>query len=134
MKFVSTDHNQTNNLTNLIICFSKQRIYFYFLLSMLRPIYFLICFYLDNLNLYIYIYIYIYIYKFIYINIYIYINYIIYIYIYIYTYTYNNPRHPLEILVPGKRVVICCFFDGVIYTKLTWKIDNIKSPFKGSFS
>ena len=65
-----------------------------------------------------------------------------YKYIYIYIYIYNNPRHPLEILVPGKRVVICCFFDGVMYTythkkksrKLTWKIDNIKSPFKGSFS
>ena len=40
MKVVSTDQKQTNNLTSLIICFSKQRIYFYFLLSMLRPIYF----------------------------------------------------------------------------------------------
>ena len=30
MKVASTDHNQTNNLTSLIICFSKQRIYFHF--------------------------------------------------------------------------------------------------------
>ena len=52
MKVVSTDHNETNNLTSLIICFSNQRIYIYviyiyiyiliryiflFLLSMLRP-------------------------------------------------------------------------------------------------
>ena len=37
-KVVSTDHKQANNLTSLIICFFKQRIYFYFLLSMLRPI------------------------------------------------------------------------------------------------
>ena len=40
MKVVSTDQKQTNNLTSLIIWFSKQRIYFYFLLSMLRPIHF----------------------------------------------------------------------------------------------
>ena len=32
---------QANNLTSLIICFFKQHIYFCFLLSMLRPIYFL---------------------------------------------------------------------------------------------
>ena len=38
MKVVSTDHNQTINMTSLIICFSKQQIYSYFLLSMLRPI------------------------------------------------------------------------------------------------
>ena len=38
MKVVSTDHKQANNLTSLIICFFKQRIYFYFLLSMLRLI------------------------------------------------------------------------------------------------
>ena len=42
MKVAATDHNQANNLTSLIICFSKQRIYFYFFLSMLRPI----CFFL----------------------------------------------------------------------------------------
>ena len=33
MKVVPTDHNQTNNLTSLIICFSKQRIYFYFFVN-----------------------------------------------------------------------------------------------------
>ena len=38
MKVVSTDHNQTNDLTSLIICFSKPGINFYFLLSILRPI------------------------------------------------------------------------------------------------
>ena len=38
MKVLSADHKQANNLTSLIICFFKQRIYSYFLLSMLRPI------------------------------------------------------------------------------------------------
>ena len=64
MKLVSTDQNQTNNLTSLIICFSKQRIYFYFLLLIFRL----------------------------------------------------NPRHPLHIFVPGKRLVFFFFFDGVMYT------------------
>ena len=52
MKFVSTDQKQANNLTSLIICSFKQRIYFYFLLSMLKPICFFDLFFLDNLFVY----------------------------------------------------------------------------------
>ena len=90
MKVVPTDHNQTNNLTRLIICFSKQRIY-----------------------------IYIYIYIFFLVNVKTNIT-LIYFY-------YINPTHPLHILLPGERLVLCfCFFDGVMYT-YTYKGKKISS-------
>ena len=49
MKVVSTDHKQANNLTSLIICFLKQRIFFLFVFFCLSKdqYNFLICFYLN---------------------------------------------------------------------------------------
>ena len=89
MKVVPTHHNQTNNLTRLIVFLSNG-----------------------------YIYIYIYIYLFL-VNVKTNTT-LIYFY-------YINPTHPLHILVPGERLVLCfCFFDGVMYT-YTYKGKKISS-------
>ena len=64
----------------------------------------------------IYLYVYVCVYVCIYICVYIYVC--ICMCVYIYTYIFINPRDPLHILVPGKRLVffVFVFFDGVMYT------------------